>query len=90
MSEPTSGVYVASFVPIAGISYLVVKRVFTDGTYTTTDVNYAPSVEEFSYQETSAESVCYDLVAEIQGDDELTAFAEEGETLVALLECDGN
>lgn len=43
LAEYPPGSYVGYFSPIAGKSYYVIKRVFTDGTYTTVDPNYAPS-----------------------------------------------
>lgn len=47
MAELETGIYYSSFVPIANISYLVTKAVYTDGTFTVLDTNYAKSSEDF-------------------------------------------
>jgi hypothetical protein len=47
MTEVDAGDYIASFVPAAGVSYVTRARVYTDGTFATPDLNYAPGGEEF-------------------------------------------
>lgn len=47
MTEFLTGTYQASFIPVAGKDYAVVKRVFTDGTYATVDTNYSGTSESF-------------------------------------------
>lgn len=47
MGEVVPGQYIASFVPVEGVSYYVSKRVFTDGTYTVLDDGFPGSSEEF-------------------------------------------
>lgn len=91
MAEQSAGVYVASFLPTVGVSYLVVKRVFTDGTYATADVNYAPSVEDFSAVEADSAGVCAaELTAQIEDGDILQATIDGDEDLFAFLECEAN
>lgn len=45
MTEITPGTYVAYFTPVDGKTYVVVDRVFTDGTYATLDPDYPPNSE---------------------------------------------
>lgn len=54
LSELVPGTYVGGFVPLASKSYAVVKRVFTDGTYTTVNTDYPASSEAFQSVDFSA------------------------------------
>lgn len=42
------GIYLASFLPSPGIPYLYTARVYTDGTFTALDTNYAADAGDFS------------------------------------------
>ena len=46
MGETEFGRYVGQFVPVAGKSYVIYKKVYTDNTYTTEDTNRGPATEE--------------------------------------------
>jgi|SRR6185312_15466077 len=47
VSEVLTGIYQATFIPVAGVSYVTASRVYTDGTFTTPDTNYAPGGSAF-------------------------------------------
>lgn len=47
MTHAAFGVYTGSFFGAPNASYLVISAVYTDGTYTTPDTNYAPESDEF-------------------------------------------
>lgn len=87
MSEVTTGTYVGTFTPANNTTYLIVKRVFTDGTYATVDTNYSPSSESaqsktLSSSSSSGGSNC-GLVVTLESS-ELVVSLEEGQLVVSL------
>lgn len=45
MTDFQNGVYYGTFTGVDGNAYLIITAVYTDGTYVTTDLNWAPSAE---------------------------------------------
>lgn len=48
LSHVASGVYSGSYTASAGVVYLVISLVYTDGTYSTVDTTRAPEVDSYS------------------------------------------
>lgn len=80
MSEVTPGSYLATMIPVAGTSYFVVKRVYTNNSFTTVDSNYSPSTESFQSidftQPSSNVAITGEILAIIE-DNTITAIVED-------------
>lgn len=102
MVEYNDAAYGANFTGIAGKAYVVTKAVYTDGTYTVRDQNYASGSDSFQVMSASmsAPSVeeivegiavfiagAVDVVGEVESDDEVSGIIDtENDTVLGIVE----
>lgn len=79
MSEHKPGCYLASFIPTNATSYISTARVYTDGTYSVVDTNYAASISDFLGIDTSGGST----TGMLRGDESI-ALAESSTDSVTI------
>lgn len=90
MLNTAGGMYRGKFNATAGKSYSILKTVYTDGTYTTRDNNYAESSETIYARQASLAPVVslVDLVGVVDDNSELSGSIEDASQLAATIEDD--
>lgn len=83
MTELTPGTYYGFFTPLLQSDYLIIKRVFTDGTFTVVDSNYSPASESAQGESFSSNGSACGLTV-VLSSAQLNVILDESELMTEL------